>query len=137
MWYSPVVSFSQGTQYHRERLQEGALGLSTDNYGYETVVSTDIWVCITAKSLLGCVNINYRKASMATAEKDTTKVAQARFVVSLPAEVGLQIDEVGAKLRAALERETGIGFEMSRAQIVQALVRQQLKDSAAEKVAES
>lgn len=62
----------------------------------------------------------------AAASTDTASPAQGRFVVSLPKEVGAQIDAVGAKLKAALEKETGIGFELSRAQIVQALVRQAL-----------
>lgn len=69
----------------------------------------------------------------ATAEKkgstDTTSDTKNRFVVSLPADVGEMIDRVGERLRASLEKETGIGFELSRAQIVQALVRQQLKDA--------
>lgn len=68
-----------------------------------------------------------------TAEKkgstDTTSDSRNRFVVSLPADVGEMIDRVGERLRASLEKETGIGFELSRAQIVQALVRQQLKDA--------
>lgn len=57
---------------------------------------------------------------------DTASAAQGRFVVSLPKDIGEQIDRVGAKLAAALQKETGIGFELSRAQIVQALVRQAL-----------
>lgn len=65
--------------------------------------------------------------------KDSTSTAQNRFVVSLPKEIGEQIDRVGAKLAAALHKETGIGFELSRAQIVQALVRQALaNDSTAD-----
>lgn len=61
---------------------------------------------------------------------DTTTTAKARFVVSLPNEVGEQIDIVGSKIAATLEKETGVAFEMSRAQIVQALVRQALKANA-------
>lgn len=72
-------------------------------------------------------------ADTATAAKkgstDTTSDSKNRFVVSLPADVGEMIDRVGERLRASLEKETGIGFELSRAQIVQALVRQQLKDA--------
>lgn len=60
---------------------------------------------------------------------DSATAAQNRFVVSLPAEVGGMIDEVGVKLSAAFERETGVAFELSRAQIVQALVRQALKQN--------
>ncbi len=67
-----------------------------------------------------------------TAEKkgktDTASEAQARFVVSLPKEIGELIDKVGENLAQAFEKETGVAFELSRAQIVQALVRQALKD---------
>lgn len=69
------------------------------------------------------------KTSAKKAATDGTGNAQNRFVVSLPADVGEMIDRVGERLRAALEEETGIGFELSRAQIVQALVRQALKDA--------
>lgn len=63
------------------------------------------------------------------AQTDTAAPAQSRFVVSLPSDVGELIDQVGARLSAAFQAETGIGFELSRAQIVQALVRQALRDS--------
>lgn len=66
---------------------------------------------------------------MPDAKKDTTGTAQARFVVSLPAEVGVQIDALGAKIAASLERETGVAFELTRAQIVQSLIRQAISDS--------
>lgn len=65
-------------------------------------------------------------AAAEKASTDTAKTAQNRFVVSLPKDVGEQIDEVGAKISASLQTETGIAFELSRAQIVQALVRQAL-----------
>lgn len=58
---------------------------------------------------------------------DTTTPARERFIVSLPQDVGKMIDQVGVRTTAALERETGIAFELSRAQIVQSLVRQALK----------
>jgi hypothetical protein len=63
----------------------------------------------------------------ASAATDTTTEAKGRFVVSLPKDVGEMIDSVGAKLSEAFMGETGIAFELSRAQIVQALVRQALK----------
>jgi hypothetical protein len=63
----------------------------------------------------------------ASATTDTASPANTRFVVSLPKDVGEMIDEVGAKLSEAFMGETGIAFELSRAQIVQALVRQALK----------
>lgn len=75
-------------------------------------------------------------AAEAKGATDTASPAQGRFVVSLPKEVGAQIDAVGAKLKAALEKETGIGFELSRAQIVQALVRQALAENGSEPAAE-
>lgn len=67
---------------------------------------------------------------------DTASDAQKRFVVSLPAEVGTQVDEVGAKLAKALQAETGIAFELSRAQIIQALVRQALAEKPSEEPTE-
>lgn len=67
---------------------------------------------------------------------DTASPAQKRFVVSLPLDVGHQIDAVGAKIAASLERETGVAFELSRAQIVQALVRQALNAEPADVAAE-
>lgn len=71
-------------------------------------------------------------AESSTAKKgdtDTSSNAKGRFVVSLPSDVGAQIDQVGEKLAAAVRQETGIAFELSRAQIVQALVRQALTDN--------
>lgn len=71
---------------------------------------------------------------MATTQKDKSDTdsaskAQGRFVVSLPADTAELIDKVGERLQAAFQAETGIAFELSRAQIVQALVRQALKDA--------
>lgn len=63
---------------------------------------------------------------MSDAEKTQTSNAQGRFVVSLPKDVGTQIDEVGKKITENLQKTTGVGFELTRAQIVQALVRQAL-----------
>ena len=69
-------------------------------------------------------------------DKDTTSKAQNRFVVSLPADVGDMIDTVGKKLADELQKSTGVSFELSRAQIVQALVRQALKTNEPAEVAE-
>jgi ABC-type phosphate/phosphonate transport system substrate-binding protein len=55
---------------------------------------------------------------------DTTKTAQNRFVVSLPADTRTQIEAIGKNLTKALEEQTGVAIELSPAQIVQSLVRQ-------------
>lgn len=68
-------------------------------------------------------------ANTAAAEKDSATPAQGRFVVSLPADMGALIDQIGEKLAQSFEKETGVRFELSRAQIVQALVRQALNST--------
>lgn len=62
----------------------------------------------------------------AAEKKDTSGNAQGRFVVSLPSDVRTQIDAIGAKLTATLEKETGVAIELTPAQIVQSLIRQAL-----------
>lgn len=57
---------------------------------------------------------------------DTTSVAQGRFTVAIPAEVATQIDQVGHNLAEAVRKQTGVGVELSRAQIVTALVKSAL-----------
>lgn len=54
---------------------------------------------------------------------DTSGNSKNRFVVSLPADVRVQIEAIGERLTEALERETGVAIELSPAQIVQSLVR--------------
>lgn len=70
-------------------------------------------------------------ADAPAAKKGETSNAQGRFVVSLPKEVGEQIDNVGEKISAQLKESTGVAFELTRAQIVQALVRQALDSTEA------
>ena len=65
-------------------------------------------------------------STAAATATDTATEAKGRFVVSLPKDVGEQIDAVGSKLKQQLQESTGVGFDLSRAQIVQALVRQAL-----------
>ena len=62
------------------------------------------------------------------ASTDTSSEARNRFVVSLPADIGEMIDTLGAKISDAMLTETGVAFEVSRAQVVQSLVRQALVD---------
>lgn len=50
-----------------------------------------------------------------------------RFIVSLPQEVGAQIDGLAARLADQMRKQHGIGVEMSRAQVVQSLVTSALK----------
>lgn len=60
------------------------------------------------------------------AERIDASGAQARFVVSLPASVGDQLDSIAQRLSQTLENETGVAFELSRSQVIQALIRQTL-----------
>lgn len=69
-------------------------------------------------------------STAAATATDTATEAKGRFVVSLPKDVGEQIDAVGKKIKQQLLQSTGVGFDMSRAQIVQALVRQALDHKA-------
>lgn len=52
----------------------------------------------------------------------SSSTAQNRFVVSLPKEVGEQIDALSKRLADQMRQQHGIGVEMSRAQVVQSLV---------------
>lgn len=53
---------------------------------------------------------------------DGTGVAQARFVVSLPKELGDQIDVVSQNLAEMLRQQTGVAVELSRAKVIESLV---------------
>lgn len=53
---------------------------------------------------------------------DTTSVAQTRFTVALPKDVGAQIDALSAKMAAQMQSQFGVGVELSRAQVVTSLV---------------
>lgn len=63
---------------------------------------------------------------MAAAAKSESSNAQGRFVVSLPKEVGEQIDKLGAKIATAVTEQTGATVEITRAQVVQGLVKSAL-----------
>ena len=58
------------------------------------------------------------------ASTDSTTEAQNRFVVSLPAENGPILDRIAARVSAELKESTGVAFDLSRAQVVQSLIRQ-------------
>jgi len=58
---------------------------------------------------------------------EATSSASARFVVSLPKEVGIAIDDLSKKLSDQLRRTHGIGVELSRSQVVQSVVQSALK----------
>jgi metal-responsive CopG/Arc/MetJ family transcriptional regulator len=64
---------------------------------------------------------------MAATKTDTSSEAQGRFVVSLPKEVGARIDELIRQTADKLREEIGVGVEISRAQMVQTLVQDALK----------
>lgn len=53
---------------------------------------------------------------------DGTGVAQARFVVSLPKDLGDQIDVVSQNLAEMLRQQTGVAVELSRAKVIESLV---------------
>lgn len=57
---------------------------------------------------------------------ESTGDAQGRFVVSLPKEVGAQIDKLIAKTAERLREEIGVGVEVTRPQMVQSLVQDAL-----------
>jgi len=57
-------------------------------------------------------------------DTDTARAAQGKVVISLPKEVGLDIDTLGDTLAEAIEQQTGVRFELSRAQVVQSIVKQ-------------
>jgi len=60
-------------------------------------------------------------------DTEATSSASARFVVSLPKEVGTAIDALSARLEEQQRRTFGIGVPLSRAQVVQAVVLSALK----------
>jgi hypothetical protein len=49
-------------------------------------------------------------------------VAQGRFTVALPRDVGDQIDALAVKMAETMRQQYGIGVQLSRAQVVQSLV---------------
>jgi hypothetical protein len=62
-------------------------------------------------------------AAKATQDGTTeTTAAQGRFVVALPREVGDQIDAVATRMSTEMQKRFGVPVQMSRAQVVGALV---------------
>lgn len=60
------------------------------------------------------------------ARMDTTSEAQGRFTVALPKGFGPLVDAVGERIGKAVAEQTGVTVELSRAQIVQSLIRSAL-----------
>lgn len=56
-----------------------------------------------------------------------TTDAQARFVVSLPRDVGTQIDKLSERMATQMRQQFGVGVELSRAQVVTSVVQSALK----------
>jgi hypothetical protein len=61
-----------------------------------------------------------------TAPINTPRKRSDRVIISLPKEAAEQIDEIGHRLATAFHAETGVHFELSRAQIIHSLIRQAL-----------
>jgi len=61
------------------------------------------------------------------ASTDTASEAQGRFTVALPKELGAQVDQIGQRIAAAVLAQTGTEVELSRAQIVQSLIKTAIK----------
>lgn len=57
------------------------------------------------------------------AEQSSTSVAQSRFTVALPREVGDDIDKLGAKLSDAVFAASGLRIEISRPDVIKAIVK--------------
>ena len=54
---------------------------------------------------------------------DTASAAQARFTVQLPSSVRGELEAIGVAVSAAVEAQTGVGVDLSLAQIVTALIK--------------
>lgn len=61
--------------------------------------------------------------------------AQGRFVVSLPKEMGPQIDAIAERIGKAVQEQTGVAVELNRAQVVQSLVKSAIARSEDEQTA--
>lgn len=68
----------------------------------------------------------------ADGRKDSTGSAQGRFVVSLPQDMGPQIDAIAVRIGKAVQEQTGVSVDLSRAQVVQSLVKSALDRSESE-----
>lgn len=62
-------------------------------------------------------------AKTTAGQTDSTSDAQARFVVSLPKDLRDIIVEMGKRVSAKVEAETGVGIDMTPAQVVTAVVK--------------
>ena len=62
---------------------------------------------------------------------DTSGSAQGRFTVQLPAELRPALERHQRRISEAVEKETGIGIEVSLAQVVQTLIKQADRDAQA------
>lgn len=68
---------------------------------------------------------------------DTTSAAQGRFTVQLPSSVRGELEAIGVAVSAAVEAQTGVGVDLSLAQIVTALIKARHAElAAAESAAE-
>lgn len=65
--------------------------------------------------------------SNTTDAAESTTAAQARFVVSLPRELGTAIDLLAAMMAEQMRSQFGVGVELSRAQVVTSVVQSALK----------
>lgn len=63
---------------------------------------------------------------------DTTSVAAGRFTVQLSAEVRPALEAIGGAISAAVQSQTGVGVELSMAQVVTALIKARATELAAE-----
>lgn len=70
----------------------------------------------------------------AASSKDTTSDAQARFTVSLPSSMRAPLERRAKAISAAVREQTGVGIDVTPAQVVQSLIKQadEAEKSAAE-----
>lgn len=61
-------------------------------------------------------------AKQSQSTTDNTSVAQGRFTVQLPAELGKTLDRIGATMSDAVFQVAGVRVEMSRPQVIASLV---------------
>ena len=64
-----------------------------------------------------------QKSDKPKGDTDTTSVSKGRFTVAISADLAEKIDVVGKRLSDAVKSQTGVGVELSRAQVVQSLVQ--------------
>lgn len=66
------------------------------------------------------------QARSTSVDSESTTQA-ARFTVALPKDVGKQIDKLAAKMSEQMRKQYGIGVELSRGQVVTAVVQSALQ----------